>query len=306
MDVVILKIVFAGMAFAIVILSILINSIESRLPVSIVQSFRYGKFSSKRKHFLVTYLEVPKRWFKHFYIFAAVWATLGFLLILSTIVFKLPVPEIIYNFLDFFASSNRRTSYNATATLIAVTCMLVQCWRRFYETHYLSVFSKSTINISHYAIGYIHYFGCITAILAEAPSPFTTPSMDFNSYISMSDINIKLIIGSSVFIWAFKEQYTTNKTLAKLRVNEKGQVVTYEHKIPTGGLFDKISCPHLFCEALMYLAIYIILWGSQIWPYVVFWVLSNQCETAMLNHWWYQSTFKLYPKKRRAFIPYIL
>ncbi|XP_050420497.1 polyprenol reductase [Adelges cooleyi] len=305
MEVAILKLLFAGMAFSVVVMSILINSIESKLPISIVQSFRYGKFSSKQKHFLVSYLEVPKRWFKHFYVFAAIWSTLGFLLMLSTIVFKRPVPEIIVHFLDFMALKNRRTSYSTTAATIAMVCMLAQCWRRFYETQFLSVFSNTKINISHYAIGYIHYFGCVTTILAEAPSPFTVPSIEYNSFLSISDVNIRLIAGLSVFVWAFQKQYATNITLANLRT-KKGKVVTYEHKIPTGGLFDKISCPHLFCEALMYMAIYIILWGSQIWPYIFFWVLSNQCESAMLNHWWYQSTFKLYPKERRAFIPYIL
>lgn len=306
MDVPVLKVLFALLAFSLVILSVLINSIESKLPVSIVQTFRYGKFSSKRKHFLVNYLEVPKAWFKHFYVYAIVWSTLGLLLVISAFVFKLPVPEFILQFLDIVALESRRTSYNATATSVAMFCIFIQCWKRFYETHYLNIFSKSKINISHYVIGYLHYFGCVAAILAEAPSPFTTLSVDHLSYFTVNDINIRLIIGVSMFLWAFQQQYLANVNLFNLRTNKDGKVVTYEHKIPTGGLFDKISCPHLFCEMIMYMAIYIILWGSQIWPYVFFWVLSNQCESAMLNHWWYQSTFKMYPKERYAFIPYIL
>lgn len=294
------------MAFSIVILSVLINTIESKLPVSIVQTFRYGKFSSEKKHFLVNYFEVPKYWFKHFYVFAAIWSTFGFTLVLLTYVLKVPVPGLVIRFLDILALKNRQTSYNASATTIAMLCMLIQCWKRFYETHYLSVFSNSKINITHYAIGYIHYFGCITAILAEAPSPFTTLSVDHLSYFSTNDINFKLIAGFILFLWASHQQYLANVTLVNLRTNKDGQVITYEHKIPTGGLFDKISCPHLFCEGLMYMAIYIMLWGSQTWPYVFFWVLCNQCESAMLNHWWYQSKFKMYPKERCAFIPYIL
>ncbi|XP_025422865.1 polyprenol reductase [Sipha flava] len=306
MDLSFLKIIFAFMAFSIVILSVLINTIESKLPVSIVQTFRYGKFSSDKKHFLVNYFEVPKYWFKHFYVFAAIWSTLGFILVLLAFIFKGPVPKFVIEFLDIIALKNRQTSYNATATTIAMLCMLIQCWKRFYETHYLSIFSNSKINISHYAIGYIHYFGCIAAILAEAPSPFTTLSVDHLSYFSINDINIQLIAGLIIFLWASQQQYLANVTLVNLRTNKDGKIITYEHKIPTGGLFDKISCPHLFCEGLMYMAIYIMLWGSQTWPYVFFWVLCNQCESAMLNHWWYQSKFKMYPKERYAFIPYIL
>lgn len=306
MDVSFLKIIFASMTFSTVILSVLINTIESKLPVAIVQTVRYGKFSNEKNYFLVNYVEVPKSWFKHFYSFAAIWSTLGFMLVLFAFVFNLPVPEFIINFLDIVALKNRRTSYNATTTTVAMFCMLIQCWRRFYETHYLSIFSESKINIIHYVIGYIHYFGCIAAILTEAPSPFTGLSIDHLHYFLVNDINIRLVIGVIIFLWAFQQQYLANVTLVNLRTNEEGKVITYEHKIPTSGLFDLVSSPHLFCEMVMYMAMYIMLWESQIWPYIFFWVLCNQCESAILNHWWYQSKFKMYPKERYAFIPFIL
>jgi len=306
MDVNVLKIIFAFVTFSVFVTSVLINSIESKLPVCIVQTFRYGKFSSEKKHFLISYLEVPKNWFKHFYLFAVVWSTLGFILILLAFVFKTAVPEFVTRFLDMVALENRRASFNATAATVAMFCMTIQCVKRFYETHYLSIFSNSKINISHYIIGYLHYFGCTAAILAEAPSPFTVLSVDHSPYFTVDDINVRLTVGIIIFLWAFQQQYLTNVHLVKLRTNKEGKVITYEHKIPTGGLFDKISCPHMFCEMLMYMAIYIMLWGSQIWPYIFFWVLTNQCECAMLNHWWYQSKFKMYPKERYAFIPFIL
>lgn len=294
------------MAFSLFVTSVLINSIESKLPVCLKQTFRYGKFSSEKKHFLINYLEVPKKWFKHFYVFAALWSTLGFMLILLAFVFRTAIPEFVTRFLDTVALENRRASYNATSATVAMFCMLIQCWKRFYETHYLSIFSNSNINISHYVVGYLHYFGCITAILAEAPLPFTALSVDHSPYFTVNDINVRLTVGIIVFLWAFQQQYLTNVHLVNLRTNKEGKVITYEHKIPIGGLFDKISCPHMFCELLMYMAIYIMLWGSQIWPYVFFWVLTNQCECAMLNHWWYQSKFKMYPKERYAIVPFIL
>lgn len=306
MDVSFLKLIFFLMAFSLVISSILINTIESKLPVFMVQTFRYGKYPSEKKHILVNYLEVPKKWFKHFYVFAVIWSTYGFVLVVLAFMFKVPIPEIVTQYLDIVALKNRQTSYNATAATVAMFCMLIQCWKRYYETHYLSIFSNSKMNISHYAVGYLHYFCCISAILAEAPSPFTALTVEHHSYFMVNDINIRLIIGFAIFLWACQQQYMANVTLVNLRTNKEGKIITYDHKIPTGGLFDKISCPHLFCEMIMYMALYIILWGSHIWPYAFFWVLSNQCECAMLNHWWYQSKFKMYPKKRRAFIPYIL
>lgn len=303
-----LKLMFAFMAFSVVIVGVLINCAESRLPAAVVQSFRYGKFSSRRRHPLVDRLEVPKRWFRHFYAFAALWSAFGLALAVPAFAFRAnAVPDAVSRLLDAAAHGSRRDAYDATAATVALACLTAQCWRRFYETHWLSVFSESTINVSHYAVGYAHYFGCVLAVLAEAPSPFTAPSAHRHSaYLSAGDVNVRLLAGLAVFLWAFRQQYAANATLAALRTDRGGRVVTYEHKIPTGGLFDRVSCPHLFCEVLMYMAVMIVLWGSEIWPYVFFWVLSNQCEMAMLNHWWYQSKFKMYPKERRAFIPYIL
>lgn len=54
--------------------------------------------------------------------------------------------------------------------LLAVFLFTIQCSKRFYETHFVSVFSKnSRMDLSHYVLGHIHYFGVFLAILCEAP-----------------------------------------------------------------------------------------------------------------------------------------
>lgn len=48
--------------------------------------------------------------------------------------------------------------------------MWLQVCRRFYDTHFVSIFgTKAKINVSHYLIGLIHYPGCALAIICEAP-----------------------------------------------------------------------------------------------------------------------------------------
>lgn len=54
------------------------------------------------------------------------------------------------------------------AIIIALTLLTLQSFRRFYETWFLSVFSKGNINLSQYLIGYIHYWATVTIILGEA------------------------------------------------------------------------------------------------------------------------------------------
>jgi 3-oxo-5-alpha-steroid 4-dehydrogenase 3 len=57
----------------------------------------------------------------------------------------------------------------AVSSLLALFLLTLQAWRRFYETWFVSVFSNSQMNVSHYIVGFLHYFGSVMAILAESP-----------------------------------------------------------------------------------------------------------------------------------------
>lgn len=64
--------------------------------------------------------------------------------------------------------------------LLAVGLFTIQCTRRFYDTHFLSVFGKnSRMDLSHYIVGLIHYPGVFLAILCEAPA-FTNSGITKN------------------------------------------------------------------------------------------------------------------------------
>ena len=44
----------------------------------------------------------------------------------------------------------------------------IHCWKRYYETHYISVFSDVYMNFAIYLIGLFHYYGSIIAIVGES------------------------------------------------------------------------------------------------------------------------------------------
>ena len=249
-------------------------------------------------------LEVPKRWFKHFYVVASLYSIVVLCLLFSSYCLSRPVPHGFNILFDVLATKERTVSINATAALLASILFCGQMWRRLYETCAISVYSDCKINIVHYIVGIVHYVGATTAIIIEAPG-FALPSFKHKATLSIWDLNLRMICGTLVFLWAWYQQYRAAVILANLRKDENGTVVTYKHRLPVGGLFDRLSSPHMFCEMLMYFALNLILWGHTIWPYVFFWVLCNQCETALLNHWWYQTNFKAYPKERKAFLPFV-
>jgi hypothetical protein len=61
-----------------------------------------------------------------------------------------------------------------------MSLLTLQCVRRFYETHFVQVFSSSSkINFSQYLVGYIHYFGALTVVVSKAEN-FTASGIYLN------------------------------------------------------------------------------------------------------------------------------
>lgn len=81
----------------------LINWMEPYLPNIIVQTYRYGKLASNRKSELATKCELPKSSFKHFYVFAVIWAGISLYYGVCVYISGKTVPEYVVMFLDVFA-----------------------------------------------------------------------------------------------------------------------------------------------------------------------------------------------------------
>lgn len=161
---------FINFSLLIIFTGVLMNFLEPHLPLFITQSFRYGKHESKgAKNPLVCMLEVPKAWFKHFYIFAFGWSAFALYLTMKGIILKTAAPDFVLDALDLLGGSQRKVLLSSDETLIVLTLMTAQCGRRFYETNFIQIFSStSKINISHYLVGYLHYFGAIIVILLNS------------------------------------------------------------------------------------------------------------------------------------------
>lgn len=109
------KILFIQLIFGMVFLGGLINTIEHRLPVFITRSFRYGKFSYKGKsggRFNLPTIEIPKAWFKHFYIFSSILTTFTLLLLVITYVFNFSIPLMLRMIFDTISSRTTETEGN--------------------------------------------------------------------------------------------------------------------------------------------------------------------------------------------------
>ncbi|CAD7082377.1 unnamed protein product [Hermetia illucens] len=303
-----LNFIFISFILVIVIFGALINFLEPYLPTIIKQSFRYGKMSYKGDQSRITsLLEIPKSWFKHFYVFSLIWSIAAVALAARCYLVSLQsAPTVVLWFLDIVTGSKeRQVEVDSTTCLIAVVLIFLQCARRWYETHFIQIFSsKSKINLSHYLVGYFHYFASITGIIANAEG-FVRGS---NARpVKITDLNILGIVAVMLFLYSWLQQYLSNLTLVNLRKSKDGKVVTEDHLMPQGGWFEDVSSPHMLFEVLMYVALMLLMPYSVTMRYAALWVLSNQVETAWLTHKWYQQTFgSKYPKRRKAIFPKIL
>lgn len=302
------QLVFIIFIITIVLLGGLMTLVESHLPNSIRQSFRYGKHSHKGEtDALVNRLEVPKAWFSHFYVFAIAWSLLALFFISTVILNQREAPEFVLRSLDFLCGgrSHRQAHVDSNTALLGTLLLSLQCARRFYETNFVQIFSKhSKMNLSHYAVGYAHYFGAVVSLLANT-SGFVRNSKP--APLSLSNVSLLQATYVLIFLFSWLQQYWSNIRLVNLRKNEKtGAIKTEAHLLPTGGWFNLISSPHMFFEVVMYYCLADLFTPIRTWKLIFIWVASNQTINALLTHQWYKENFKDYPKRRHAIIPWLL
>lgn len=133
------------------------------------------------------------------------------------------LPRAIINSYVYFAAG-------AAATFFAVLLLFVQCIRRFYETHFLQVFSStSKIHLTHYVVGYFHYFGAFLAILSQAEG--FVGQAKLTPTIWTEDIGSFQWIAAGIFMYAWYHQFMSNLILANLRKNDSGTYDIAFHRI---------------------------------------------------------------------------
>ncbi|KAJ3217802.1 Steroid 5-alpha-reductase det2 [Dinochytrium kinnereticum] len=117
-------------------------------------------------------------------------------------------------------------------------------------------------------------------------------------------------MGLAIFATGMYVNITSDNTLFKLRDPNSKRVKVVKngrvYRIPTGGMFEFVSCANYFGEILEWVgwAIATSNWAGVAFAFFTF---ANLFPRALWTHKWYRQTFKdKYPKKRRAIIPFVL
>jgi len=276
-----------------------ISMLEDHLPNAVLELFRYGKtLNGPVRSSLVSLIVVPKSYFTHFYIFSSVFIPLLLYLTIISYTTRTQASSFVISSLDFVCSASRSVGTDPSSILLAISLLTLQVFRRLYECVFINQPSNSTMNITHYIVGFAHYFCTGSGYLCEAPG-FVPGST--SASLTPSSIPVLSVILSLIFIVAWYHQLEAHKIFANLKIKNSNT-----HSIPEGSLFQYVSCPHYMCEIIMYTCLMGILGTSHKTGVIVWaWVTINQVIAGTMSHQWYLTKFEDYPRGRKAIIPFI-
>lgn len=114
LDLGLVNLIYLFLIICSILLEVLPMRSEWMLTKIVNHIYLYGKLSST-EFTLLSVLNVPKSWFRHFYFVASIWASCGLYLILNTYALDVQCPERVYNILDTLHGSQRAVKGNVSS-----------------------------------------------------------------------------------------------------------------------------------------------------------------------------------------------
>jgi 3-oxo-5-alpha-steroid 4-dehydrogenase 1 len=112
--------------------------------------------------------------------------------------------------------------------------------------------------------------------------------------------DIRFIAGILIFLAGMLINMAADEKLIRLRkTGSKG------YQIPSGGLYNKISCPNFFGEIIEWAGFALLCWSLPALAFFL-WTVANLVPRALDHHKWYRKQFSDYPAERKAVLPYLL
>ena len=115
----------------------------------------------------------------------------------------------------------------------------------------------------------------------------------------------RFVIGVLVWAAGFTINVWSDAIIRNLRPKNPGPDDP-RYRIPEGGLFRFVSCPHYLGELISFVGLSIFTWGLG-GVFILAVTAGNLIPRALKTHRWYQKTFPdTYPAGRKAIIPGVL
>ena len=115
----------------------------------------------------------------------------------------------------------------------------------------------------------------------------------------LQTMDIWFYLGIVLFVIGIIGNFNQHKALADLRKD------SLEYKIPRGGLFEYVVCPHYLFEIVAWLGIFLLsrhLGAFLVLAFIIAYLSARSLRTLA----WYRERFKEFPANRKGIIPFIL
>lgn len=211
-----------------------------------------------------------------------VWEYLGPILIVLAYALR---PAFIYG------KEAARAPYSQEA-LLALACWLLHFLKREFETFFVHRFSRPTMPLSSLFKNCYYYWGFGLAIGYFLAHP---------AYKAPAQVNV--ITGLTIFLFSELGNLICHIMLRNLRPAEGSK----ERPIPSGFLFDYVSCPNYFFEVLAWVGFSVMthVTLSYVFTAVGF---GQMLQWALAKHQGYYKTYGDRYKKlrRKAMVPFVV
>lgn len=197
------------------------------------------------------------------------------------------------------AADHRTATVSVGRVLVAWLLMLAQGSRRLYESIVLSRPSSSKMWVTHWLLGLLFYGAMSIAVWVEGAASLQASAESRG--IRVDSLDLKLVAGSVLFLWASKQQHDAHAYLFGLK----------KYTLPTQGFFRHIVCPHYTFECVIYLALSILAapegkWVNKTVLCAMVFVGVNLGVTAAGTKEWYAMKFGREAVERRVrMVPFV-
>ncbi|HMV41519.1 MAG TPA: DUF1295 domain-containing protein [Leptospiraceae bacterium] len=200
-------------------------------------------------------------------------------------IYFLPLLTYIY----FYWHSNFTPTFYHQMVLIAVS---IHFAKRCLESLFLHRYSGKISIVTTFFIAWA--YSSIAYTIHESVNLFTKiEKVD-------SEMSVSIWIGFLIFLLGQSSNLYHHILLTKLRASG-----SKEYKIPEGGLFKYVNCPHYLSEIIGWIGIaimsrYLIVFGLT-------YIMSAYLVARSINTTkWYQEKIPNYPRERKSILPFVL
>ncbi|KAG4101152.1 hypothetical protein H8356DRAFT_1035082 [Neocallimastix lanati (nom. inval.)] len=187
----------------------------------------------------------------------------------------------------YICDTRKKTPYH----IIVYIFYLINYLKRCFEVLFIHKFSKKS---SFFALLYIGISNTLVNTILCRYILLSNKNMDDSNFFY-------LILPFPLILFGWFGTFYHHILLAKLRRSSRN---AKRYKIPRGGLFDYVSCPHYFMEFLTWAGFSVIVHRLSFYGHVIF-IFCTFVGRSYQTKKWYNNNIVGYPRKRKCLIPLI-